>query len=638
MTPSEGFAAIFSHSAEKAAVNEARFRALVQAIATFVWVADPAGNFTVPQSGWEKYTGQAFQQHGGSGWVQAVHPDDRERVAEIWQNAVRSKSWYEVEWRCWHHATGRWRRCVTRGVPILGADGSVCEWVAAVTDVEHHLDVGQIFEREWLRQAQTTGGLGLWEWHPVTDRGRWTPELNLLFRARAGATQPELEDVIHTDDREKLIRARAEAAVSGTIDVTFRIVRPSGEIRWLRSKGGRVSTDDPKLVGVLVDVTDQIELQEKLRAQTDELRTLIDAIPAYVWVARDARGEVIVGNKTSNELLRTAANANVSASSWASPDDQLYEVLAADGSLLSPDQLPMQRVCRSGVALWNEDLNFRLRDGRRFSLIGNVVPLFDSKGSVCGCVAIFWDVTELKRTQEELTRSNRELLSVNERLSQFTFAVSHDLREPLREVNIFSELLERGLQGTLDADAQRYLEICRTGVTRINRLLDDLLSYIHLDAQIEHATEPSDSWRAFDDACQNLSVVIEQARAVIEAGDLPLLYIDYSSLVHLFQNLISNAIKYRSSVPPVIRVSAQREEAFWRFAVEDNGIGIDPKYHSTIFGLFKRLHNRQEYEGTGIGLSMCQRIVEQYGGQIWVESEPGKGSAFFFRLPAERAI
>src|SRR5436309_728612 len=148
-------------------LNEERYRALLQALSTFVWVSDASGDFKVPQPGWEKYTGHGFDRHGAGGWIDDVHPDDRARVAEIWTNAVRSKSWYEVEWRCWHAGTQRWRRCITHGAPIMNSDRSVREWVGAVRDIESDLGVDRIFERELLRQVQSTAGIAFWEYDPA---------------------------------------------------------------------------------------------------------------------------------------------------------------------------------------------------------------------------------------------------------------------------------------------------------------------------------------------------------------------------------------------------------------------------------------------------------------------------------------
>jgi hypothetical protein len=168
----------------------------------------------------------------------------------------------------------------------------------------------------------------------------------------------------------------------------------------------------------------------------------------------------------------------------------------------------------------------------------------------------------------------------------------------------------------------------------MQRLINDLLAYSRVSTRGK-APEPADCCSALGEARVNLSAAIEESQAVIANDDLPTVMADQTQLVQLFQNLIGNAIKFRGSEPPRVHISAERKGKEWVFAVRDNGIGIDPQYHERIFGIFQRLHNRDQYPGTGIGLAICKRIVERHGGRIWVESEPGKGATFYFTIPAE---
>ncbi|MBV8570818.1 MAG: PAS domain-containing protein [Acidobacteriaceae bacterium] len=624
-----------SEATQESRVNEARYRALVEAISTFVWIADARGNFASPQPGWKAYTGHGFEQHGGNGWINDVHPGDRAHVMETWTKAVRSKSWYEVAWRCWHGATRRWRQCLTRGVPILDVDGAVYEWIGAVTDIEHQLSLDQVFEREWLGTAQRTGGLVMWEWRIGTGDVQWTPELYQIWGVPAGSTISELIDCIRPEDYGKVQASSAEAAKSGALDVTFRITGQSGTMRWVRAKGSVVPDHaSGKMVGVLVDVTDLVQLQESYWLQVRELETLIDAIPACVWISRDPECRLILGNRATNEFLGVPAGANLSQTPDANVETVKIEQIGADGSPVPPDELPMQRVARSGKPLFDEEMVFRMADGSTRCLLGNVVPLQDAGGKNYGCIAGLIDITELKHVHEELSRSNRELAFANQQLSQFNFAASHDLREPLRQVAVFSQLLEKRLGSTLDPGSSELLKNCRKGALRMEQLVNDLLAYAQAGMHDGDASEPIDSTRALTKVRQSLALAIQEAQAEIEAAELPMVRMECSSLEHVFQNLISNAIKYRGKSAPLIRISAVREGRFWKFAVQDNGIGIDPKYHESIFAVFQRLHSSGQYEGTGIGLAICQKIVERYGGRIWIESEAGKGSTFYFTVPA----
>jgi light-regulated signal transduction histidine kinase (bacteriophytochrome) len=254
------------------------------------------------------------------------------------------------------------------------------------------------------------------------------------------------------------------------------------------------------------------------------------------------------------------------------------------------------------------------------------VPVKDEHARVQRWVGTSTDIHETKLLQFDLQRANRDL-------EQFAFSASHDLQEPLRTVKISSELLAARYGNRLDDDAKKIIMNLRSGATRMETLLRDLLAYSQA-ATLEKPADSTDARQALDDALSNLSTAIAETGAVVTAGPLPSVAVHATHLQQLFQNLIGNAIKYRSpDRRPVVHVAAERQAAHWVFAITDNGIGIDPEYNETIFGLFKRLHTADQYSGTGIGLALCQRVVERYDGRIWVESEPGRGSAFRFKFP-----
>jgi PAS domain S-box-containing protein len=234
-----------------------------------------------------------------------------------------------------------------------------------------------------------------------------------------------------------------------------------------------------------------------------------------------------------------------------------------------------------------------------------------------------------------LLQSNEDLRRANEDLNQFAYSASHDLQEPLRMISIYTQLLSRRFGSELDAEAHKFMRYTLDGAQRMEILLRDLLAYTQAVNIRGLPERPVASRQALDRALANLQPLISSSQATINIGDLPPVRAFEVHLVQLFQNLIGNALKYRSAEPPRIDVDARRAspESMWLFRVRDNGIGIDARYHSQIFGLFKRLHSAAEYPGTGIGLAICQKILERYGGTIWVESNQGKGSTFHFTLP-----
>lgn len=242
---------------------------------------------------------------------------------------------------------------------------------------------------------------------------------------------------------------------------------------------------------------------------------------------------------------------------------------------------------------------------------------------------------ENARLYAESQNARQALGRANEDLHQFAYSVSHDLREPLRMLAAYSQMLQRNCASALNAEAKEYLGFIAEGAVRMDELLADLLAYIRAADAVPAVAEPVPASEVLGKAIANLSSAIRDSEAQISAEPLPRLLVEEIHLLQLFQNLLGNAMKYRGESAPEIRVWAASQGAYCKISVEDNGIGIPRKYSEQIFGVFKRLHSRAEYPGTGIGLSICQKIVERYGGHIWVESEPGKGSTFCFTLPAE---
>ena len=238
----------------------------------------------------------------------------------------------------------------------------------------------------------------------------------------------------------------------------------------------------------------------------------------------------------------------------------------------------------------------------------------------------------LQEREAQLVRQAEELSTSNAHLQQFAYIASHDLQEPLRMIAVYTELIQRRSAGRLDAEAERFMGTVVEGVRRMEQLIRDLLSYsraIHSAV----AAEPVDSAETLRTAMLNLEPAIAETGASIEYRDLPVLLVDRVWLTEVFQNLLSNALKYRSAEPPRISIGAVERDGQWVFSVADNGIGIHANYHESVFWPFKRLHSKR-YPGTGVGLAICRQIVERLGGRIWVDSQPDHGATFYFSIPA----
>jgi len=262
-------------------------------------------------------------------------------------------------------------------------------------------------------------------------------------------------------------------------------------------------------------------------------------------------------------------------------------------------------------------------------------PIRDDDGAVIGAAHIVRDITERKKAEEALAQKSTELQRSNQELEQFAYVASHDLQEPLRMVSSYVQLLARRYQGKLDQDADEFIGFAVDGATRMQRLINDLLLYSRVGTRGKKFV-PIDGYQALAAALDNLQLALQDNAATVTHDPLPTVMADGSQLTQLFQNLIGNAIKFHGNEKPQVHVSARQQGDEWLFSVRDNGIGIAPENFERIFIIFQRLHSRDEYPGTGIGLAVCKRIVERHGGKIWLESEPGKGTTFFFTLAAAR--
>jgi PAS domain S-box-containing protein len=260
-------------------------------------------------------------------------------------------------------------------------------------------------------------------------------------------------------------------------------------------------------------------------------------------------------------------------------------------------------------------------------------PYRDADLKIIGTIGISREITERKRAEEHLVKTVAELKRSNDELGQFAYVASHDLQEPLRMVASYTQLLAKRYRGRLDPDADEFIAYAVDGCNRMQGLIHDLLAYSRAGTDGKALREIS-SEKALKEALANLRTTMEESNAVATHDALPAITTDATQLTLVFQNLIGNAIKYHGPEAPHVHVSAKKNGGKeWIFSVQDNGMGIDPQYFERIFILFQRLHARTEFKGTGIGLAICKKILERLGGRIWVESQPEKGSTFYFALP-----
>ena len=347
-------------------------------------------------------------------------------------------------------------------------------------------------------------------------------------------------------------------------------------------------------------------------------RAILDSLQDGV-VVYDEDERIVFFNPAAREILGVSQGE-------LSAGTRTWEPLATDGRPLSDDERPVAITASTGAPCIGVDVGLRRADGMRWTTV-STRKLRESPGANgrYPVVVAFTDITERREALEALERSNSEL-------AQFAYVASHDLSEPLRMVSSYLQLLRRRYHGQIDEDADEFIDFAVEGANRMRALIEDLLAY----SRAGHGAEPRpvDVSYVMADVLSSLAAAVADARARVHVTPLPIVLGDRVALVQLLQNLVANALKFSSGPGGGVWISAERDGLAWEIAVADDGIGIDPRHRDRVFKMFQRLHDRESFEGTGIGLAICRKLVERQGGHIWAEGRDGGGTVFRFTLPA----
>ena len=379
--------------------------------------------------------------------------------------------------------------------------------------------------------------------------------------------------------------------------------------------------------------------EEALRSRNNILQAILDSlIDGLLVVGKD--GKILLYNNAAQEILDLVRADGSSNSPLLTPGQELeygYTWPPFHPDMVTPyepGESPLERAIR-GEAIEGAELYFRIPNtDREYWLMMTAAPLKADDGTLQGGVGLIRNITRRKRAEADLERKAEELESSNAELEQFAYVASHDLQEPLRMITSFTQLLSKRYKGKLDSEADEFIGYAVDGASRMQVLIRDLLEFSRVGTRGAEF-EQVNCELALENAVQNLKAAIDESGAAVTHDPLPTVTADRAQLLRVFQNLIGNAIKFRGKAQPEIHVAVDRQGKEWVFSAQDNGIGIDPEYKERIFAVFQRLHSSSDYQGTGIGLSICRKIVERHRGRIWIESELGKGSTFYFSIPVK---
>ena len=607
--------------------SEKYFRSLIESALDIVTLLDAQGIILYESPSVLPTLGYTPEELKGVNAFTLVHPEDVPAVTQkfgaLLQNPAQTQ---QVAFR-YRHKNGEWVHLESVGRNAL-AEESVGAIIVNSRDISLRKKVEQELwdQRNLLQSIMDNMGEGLLV---CDEKGKVVfanPAVMNMLRGEVGDPLPGPEGlrnqvfgadgvtplapedfpIVHalkgeSSDNVEIFVRNSKVPEGIYIEATSRPIRdPRGNIH------GAVS--------VFRDITAHKRTLKTLRESEERFRLLVDNVRDYAIILLDTEGNVASWNEGAQRIkgYRISEIIGRHFSRFHTPEDAARN---------HPAEL-LKAASEQGRV---EDEGLRVRkDGTRFWADVIITALKDEKGNLKGFVKITRDVTERKRL-EDVMRSNTEL-------QQFANVASHDLQEPLRMVSNYVQLIAERYKGRLDTDADEFIGYAVDGAHRMQALINGLLDY----ARVESRGKPFqtlDFGRIFDAAVANLKMNIAETNAEITHGPLPQVSGDSSQLVQLLQNLFGNALKFHGPQKPQIHLSVQKKGKEWVFECRDNGIGIDPKYFGRIFVIFQRLHSRNEYEGMGMGLAICKRIAERHGGRIWVESEEGKGSSFYFTLP-----
>jgi PAS domain S-box-containing protein len=419
-------------------------------------------------------------------------------------------------------------------------------------------------------------------------------------------------------------------------------VRKNGTLRVVQRSATVVTNLDGEplcLASSFMDITDRKHVEQSLRTSEARYRNIVEAVPVGITLT-DERGIITYYSARARAMFGVADDQVALGTNyrrWIAQGQLENELRQGAGNPGTTPLTELRLLRADGSEFWGEVTSVLIEEE------------FAGAGRPRGSIIVVQDISARKQANEALARYAAELERSNQELEQFAYVASHDLQEPLRMVASYVQLLSKDFAGELGPEADEYIGFAVDGARRMQRLIDDLLAFSRVGTR-GRQFEPVDCNQVLQDVLRSLKLAIDEVQAQITYDFLPTVQGDRGQIYQLFQNLLANALKFHGSAPPAIEVgavwqpsgastgsSSGEEGAGWLFSVRDNGIGIEPQYFDRIFVIFQRLHSRAHYSGTGIGLAICKKIVERHGGRIWVESTPGEGATFYFRLP-ERAL
>lgn len=647
------FVGMMFDNTEKKQAQEERDRFFTLSL-DMICIGGIDGYFRQLNPAWEKVLGYSQAELMAQPFLEFVHPEDREKTLIATQDFADGHPAIDFEnrYRC-QDGTYKWLAWTAIAAPESDLLYAVARDITARKQVEAQLAqqastlkrqadlLELVYEAIIVRDAQ--GAITYWNQGAEAMYG-WRRE-DVMGQGTHQLLQTQLPELIQELDQILLQQETWQGELSHTCYSGQQIIVESRQVVIKNEQGQAVG-----FLEVNRDVTQRKQTEIALQNLNRELerllvesQTLLEVIPVGIGIASDRTCQQIRANPALAKLLGLATN-QVNVSLGAPPPEKLNYEVYAQGRKLPVDELPMQSAANHGVEVLDLEMEIVRENGQQSTLLAYAAPLFDEVGNPRGAIGAFLDITERKQAEAEIKSLNatleqrveertQQLQEANRDLEAFSYTVAHDLRAPLRGIQGFTQALLEDYGDRIDQMGQYYIQQIFSGTERMNDLVQDLLAYSRLSReQIKLAALRLNP--VIEEAQAQVAVELQQSGAIVTiAQDLPVIMGYRPILVQMFVNLLSNAIKFvKPGVQPHVQIWAEPEQPMVRLWIADNGIGIAPDYQEQIFGVFERLHTREAYPGTGIGLAIVRKGAERLGGQAGVQSTPGEGSRFWILL------
>ncbi len=631
--------------------SEKRFRNLADSAPVLIWMGGAERLCNYCNKTWLNFTGRTIGEESGNGWLEGVHADDLQKCLYTYVTAFDKREEFYMEFRL-RRSDRKYRWISVHGVPRISLDGVFEGYIAAGMDIHDRVVYQEKLkeDEEKLSMVIEASDLGTWELDLKTMEASYSNQYLKIFgyQTRVNLTHAELIQHLHPDDLKIRENAFKEAYLTGVLHYEARLIWKDKSIHWVEGKG-KIFYDNKKnpsyMVGTVRDITDEKLFQKRLQQREQKFRLLADSMPQNVWTG-DPEGNLNYFNKSMYDYSGLSVQ-QLTSGGWL--------------QLVHPDDLSENiRVWKQAIETGQDFLiehRFRRHDGVYHWQLSRAVPQRDDQGNIQMWVGTSTDIQEQKeftnelekQVQErtgELKKKNTDLQKMNKELQSFAYISSHDLQEPLRKIQTFASRILAKEKQTLSEDGLTYFLGMQRAASRMQTLIQDLLAYSR-SGNIEKNFVKTGVKEIVEEVKCDFTEMLLQKQGTIELeGNVELKAIPFQ-IIQLFHNLISNAIKFSSSEKPlrvVIRCTQEDgnrlnvpgiapDKKYCHISISDNGIGFDPQYKDRIFEVFQRLHGKEEYSGTGIGLSIVKKIVDNHSGLITATGELNRGATFDIYLP-----